>query len=397
MKNILLGLVIALAGIACSSPRYIAEHEKNIKQKIKQSAKVYLLCSVQKSNADLLADIPIKKIYGIAIVPRGNIRTCDTVFLKRLSVSKYLKKSSAFLPYENGKLDSIGYFMAALPSIKELSISQGYSTSKRDKPVKPQLNWKQFSQVQALRITNNHRYVPISIDWSPFANVERLTWDLSYDTVVVDTLFLPMQIENLEKLKELTLSSDNYKRLSSARKMFALPNLSTLSVKKFELAAIASYFNLAQLESLILRETGIETIPSNVCQLDQLKTLVIEDAISEIPAKITGLKQLGYLNVSGSTLEKLPEEIRQLENIKTISLSKNKFTAFPQVLLGQKNIRRIYLNDNQITSLPEALKRQKHLRELHLKGNPIPLEEIEALKKALPWTYISFKEGLKRL
>ena len=100
---------------------------------------------------------------------------------------------------------------------------------------------------------------------------------------------------------------------------------------------------LTDLEELNLSLNKLSAFPQAITQLTKLKSLDLglNDG-SSVPAAITNLAQLEYLNLDGNFFNKqdkkiktLPNEICQLKNLKTLSLKDNVIEQLPDCISNQ--------------------------------------------------------------
>lgn len=113
--------------------------------------------------------------------------------------------------------------------------------------------------------------------------------------------------------------------------------------------------------------------------------------IQEIPSKIKNLSKLTSLILTDNDIQSLPSDLTALKNLKLIDLSNN-----PK--LNVNNIEKIpsleflSLSGCHLTEMPANIINLKHLQELDLTGNSITKKEQSRIKRALPNCNIRFAQ-----
>lgn len=164
---------------------------------------------------------------------------------------------------------------------------------------------------------------------------------------------------------------------------------------------------------LDLSARGIETIPSDIGELDGLEDLVLGDnRLESMPQAVEALTALTFLDLSGNRLETLPDGFR-LARLKRIHLSRNRLTALPLnidvtdlefLLLDSNRIRvlppdfrylqalnTLRIDGNLLDSLPSDIGGNKSLRRLNANGNAI--RTVPASLMDLPLEYLNLGDN----
>jgi internalin A len=89
-----------------------------------------------------------------------------------------------------------------------------------------------------------------------------------------------------------------------------------------------------------------------------------------LPAFITQLPNLEYLDLYDNTLSNLPDSIAQLTSLKRLDLSHNLFTFLPDSIGFISNLNDLYLGYNRLMELPDSIARLSKLQSLSLMANP---------------------------
>jgi hypothetical protein len=112
--------------------------------------------------------------------------------------------------------------------------------------------------------------------------------------------------------------------------------------------------------------------------------------IYEISPKIKNLTGLTSLSLSDNDISSIPIELTELKNLKTIDLSNN--SKLRDVTNIEKIVSLEFLSfyGCYLTEMPVNIGNLKHLKVLDLDGNPINEQEKMRIKKALPNCKITF-------
>jgi hypothetical protein len=114
-------------------------------------------------------------------------------------------------------------------------------------------------------------------------------------------------------------------------------------------------------------------------------------AIKEIPATIGCLTKLKTIHLTVNAFVSLPKEMALLQNLQVCNLTDNVPLSDITPLASIAGLQELYVYGCRISRLPADLSNWKNLRELGLTGNPLPNEEVERIKKALPACRVVFR------
>ncbi|MFK8184710.1 MAG: COR domain-containing protein [Phormidesmis sp.] len=148
-----------------------------------------------------------------------------------------------------------------------------------------------------------------------------------------------------------------------------------------------------QWKTLDLSESGITSLPSEICNLTHLTDLYLScNDLTKLPESIGNLTNLTNLDLYKNNLVTLPESIGNLTNLTNLDLYKNNLVTLPEsignlinltdldlykndlVTLPESignliNLINLELSSNQLTTLPESMSNLIHLTDLNLYGN----------------------------
>ncbi|CAL4988197.1 unnamed protein product [Urochloa decumbens] len=131
-----------------------------------------------------------------------------------------------------------------------------------------------------------------------------------------------------------------------------------------------SFHTLQNMQTLILSNCSLETLPDSVCSLQKLSYLDLSEntSLNKLPDKFGFLNNLIFLNMSRcSKLAKLPENV-SLVSLENLNLSGcHEFENLPKDISNLQNLRYLNLSDcYKVSMLPESLCQLKNLRDLDL-------------------------------
>ena len=117
------------------------------------------------------------------------------------------------------------------------------------------------------------------------------------------------------------------------------------------------YGKINDLEHINLDGWGLQTIPKEIFELTNLKTLSLEfNQLITIPDEISNLTSLTSLYLDYNQLETLPESIGKLSSLKSLSINLNNISHLPESFKNLKDLKQIYVRGTNITQIPEFLK-----------------------------------------
>ncbi len=122
---------------------------------------------------------------------------------------------------------------------------------------------------------------------------------------------------------------------------------------------------LHEWQTLDLRNCGLEYIPDEIYEYDNLRTIDLSNdsycdenmrnAIESIPSKISHLKNLTRLNLSNNQVANISEKISNLKSLKYLDLSTNKLTHLSEKIANMRSLKVLHLEDNPFDLLPPEI------------------------------------------
>lgn len=169
-------------------------------------------------------------------------------------------------------------------------------------------------------------------------------------------------IEGLEELDIIEFDEDIL--VKDIQGVGIFKNVKLLSIAGHELKALSDDIGeLSQLESLIIYETAIVTLPESFGNLTALTEL-----------HICGCRQFSSL----------PSTLTQLTKLERLMIHEGKLTALPSDIGNLSLLEEMEVTFNQLTSLPFSLGQLKSLQNFDVTGNLLPSNLDEVLEELLP-------------
>lgn len=233
--------------------------------------------------------------------------------------------------------------------------------------------------LKELDISNNR----IS-DISPLMSVPKL----EYLNLSGNRIKSVAALQDLSGLTELNVSGNE---LGSIAAIGRLTNLKTLWMDKVSLsdADLEELYNLKNLKKLSIKdnadlsEAAVATLKKKLsgCSIShsELKSEIVLGGKSfAVDAENVEANGLGLSDIS---------KVSGFTNVKHLDLSNNSISRLSP-LSTLKTLETLDLSNNSISDV-SALTSLKNLKQLWLNGNSISADQIQALKAALPYCYIS--------
>ncbi|KAA0202906.1 hypothetical protein HAZT_HAZT000741 [Hyalella azteca] len=161
---------------------------------------------------------------------------------------------------------------------------------------------------------------------------------------------LPATLEALVNLADVDLSFNNLSKVPQC--LYTLRGLRRLNLSDNNITELAPEMETwSKLEVLNICRNKVSALPSQLCRLEQIKRLMLNE------------NQLSF--------EGLPSGIGKLGRLEVFSAAHNKLEMIPEGLCRCPNLKRLHLNSNCLVTLPEAIHFiTESLDELLLDNNP---------------------------
>ena len=153
------------------------------------------------------------------------------------------------------------------------------------------------------------------------------------------------------------------------------------AISESEVVIPYSYNNWEQRQELDLSLTYLESLPSNIRQLNNLTSLNLHgNNLKTLPAEIGQLTNLTHLGLGENNLTKLPAEIGQLTQLTSLDPRSNPNLDWAETfnqLSSLSKLTSLNLRDNRLTKLPVEIGQLTQLTSLHLRGNNLTELPVE--------------------
>lgn len=127
------------------------------------------------------------------------------------------------------------------------------------------------------------------------------------------------------------------------------------------------------LETLILADNDLVEISPRIAALSRLQTLDLgHNLLSAVPDALGDLDQLSaFLYLHDNQLEMLPASLSRLLRLRYLNISENRFATLPECVCGMRGLVELRASDNPLRELPDAIGQLTLLRELHLRNTKL--------------------------
>ncbi|KAL8165166.1 UNVERIFIED_CONTAM: hypothetical protein K2H54_032324 [Gekko kuhli] len=182
---------------------------------------------------------------------------------------------------------------------------------------------------------------------------------------------IPTGIFNIKELKCLQLNHNEIKIIPKAieNKIKIIPS---------------EVCQLQELKDLNLSNNYLVSFPNEICQLSSLEKLTLCQKnglkLSQLPEKISELSSLKELDVSHNELKELPEGLGEIKTLVTLIANANCLTKLPKRFSSLYSLQRLNLRDNKILALPSDLQFLQSLKDIDFDGNALIRPPLEVCK-----------------
>ncbi|XP_022647826.1 ras suppressor protein 1-like isoform X2 [Varroa jacobsoni] len=138
----------------------------------------------------------------------------------------------------------------------------------------------------------------------------------------------------------------------------------------------ATISNLYNLEYLNLANNHLEQLPSSVSTLPKLKMLILAmNRLTVLPRGFGSFAVLEVLDLTYNNLSEasIPNNFWSMMTLRALYFSDNDFETIPAEVSNLKELQILSFRDNDVINIPKEISALNRLRELHLQGNRITL------------------------
>lgn len=141
---------------------------------------------------------------------------------------------------------------------------------------------------------------------------------------------------------------------------------------QYGIADITGIEVFSNLESVLLENNNLVSLPDSICSLTKLKTIYIPyNQITSLPENMGDLVNLKQLNLNSNKLTDLPDSLFELGSLQSMYLGNNQIQSVSEDIGKLSGLMSLRLGSNQLTSLPESIGSLSKLQELLLENNQL--------------------------
>ncbi|MFH1353856.1 MAG: leucine-rich repeat domain-containing protein [bacterium] len=136
--------------------------------------------------------------------------------------------------------------------------------------------------------------------------------------------------------------------------------------------------------------SGRSLLPPKPGEEEPPEPVVCDNMYKDIREVVDNRETACGLDVSGQALLYLTKAVSLAKGLMLLNASNSNLIELPDWIGTMTELRQIDVSDNKLTSLPEELGFLVNLKVLDLRGNPLPVEEVEKIRKLLPKADVKF-------
>lgn len=118
--------------------------------------------------------------------------------------------------------------------------------------------------------------------------------------------------------------------------------------------------------------------------LSKIQALDLSGTMSDIPSAVFSLPNLVYLNISEKGLDSIPSEICNLDSMKALLFNQNVSISIPECLYEMDNLRIVSFFGCRLDSIPRNFGNMQQLEVLVIMGNNYTEDDLIYLQNKLP-------------
>ncbi|XP_055376591.1 leucine-rich repeat and calponin homology domain-containing protein [Condylostylus longicornis] len=132
-------------------------------------------------------------------------------------------------------------------------------------------------------------------------------------------------------------------------------------------ASVSGLFSLTYLD---LRSNQLVSLPREICFLPLQVLLISNNKLTNLPEELGRMEKLTDLDASCNQIMNLPLRIGDLRSLKSLSLRSNNLSYFPREITLLTLVS-LDVSNNKISSLPLEVRHMNTLVEFYLENNPL--------------------------
>ena len=197
---------------------------------------------------------------------------------------------------------------------------------------------------------------------------------------------LPEHFFNLTNLETLILRHNLISELPKSIGKFT--NLRRLDISYNNISKLPSSIKeLINVETICLKCNEIKSLPNSVNKLINLCSMdMSHNELIEFPDNCENLNKLNILNLANNSITNI-KTICKIKTLEILCLDNNNIMKIPSNIYNLENLKDLFLSENNISRLPKEFAKCKKLTQLCLSNNSI--SNIETLCEMKELEYLS--------
>ena len=196
--------------------------------------------------------------------------------------------------------------------------------------------------------------------------------------------------KNPDNVCKLDLSNQELGALPN--EIYVFKNLAILNANNNRLAVLTPYVGyLTKMTTLDLSHNQLTDLPSQIGHLKEMRHLDLNDnQLSAFVAMAAYMNKLESLNLENNKIQIVDGSIGLVTELTELNLRGNILTTIAEQIGYLNKLKLFDLRDNRLALLPARMDLLQAMELLKLSGNPLPQEEVDKVKKALPNATVNF-------
>lgn len=155
----------------------------------------------------------------------------------------------------------------------------------------------------------------------------------------------------------------------------AMAALTILDISGSDIDDLTGIGYAVNLTSLTISYTSITSLPAEISNLTELKTLKlyvnVNMSAAGLPATLWDMTGLTTLDLELDNVDTVPAGLARLTGLTELNLYGNGIGTLPDFIGGMTNLEKLYLHQNNLSELPDSICNLTHLKELTLWENEL--------------------------